>query len=368
LIALPWTAPEAIARFRQLVALRIPYQLDDCPTWHPEQLPLARTPGNCTIAAIWACGLNIHQVGPGVDVWLNSSGIVSDAKKPGGLFTRIALPRPGCLAVFPWKDGYPGHAGIVTAVNDRGIPTRIIHCSPRNGRDDSVRETGPEVFLARSDLVYAWCDRLAAESLAPVVPIYSPPPAVGAQLGSILPLVIAAQRLRPTLEGLEYMSELPGSFLYIQSDLDLDTDGVEEPGIRYEPTHQRQVAWGGPVNANRVPYIVLPAGFAMLHGIQLGDVAAVLYRDRLAFAVFADVGPRGKIGEGSIQLHRELGFERVGKDGRIQDVGIAGDVVTVVFPGSGDGTTRNPDRIREIGRARWLSLGGRLPERAVKGS
>jgi Fungal chitosanase of glycosyl hydrolase group 75 len=61
------------------------------------------------------------------------------------------------------------------------------------------------------------------------------------------------------------------------------------------------------VDSATVPYISLPGGFG--HGMTLGDLAAV-YNERnrqLSFAIFADVGPRNSIGEGSIALAAALG-------------------------------------------------------------
>jgi Fungal chitosanase of glycosyl hydrolase group 75 len=61
------------------------------------------------------------------------------------------------------------------------------------------------------------------------------------------------------------------------------------------------------VNADKVPYVVIPGGaFAGSLGVELGDVAAVIYKDRVVYAIVADVGPNCKIGEGSIQLHEKL--------------------------------------------------------------
>lgn len=191
----------------------------------------------------------------------------------------------------------------------------------------------------------------------PANPAYTPNAESAKRLGRILDLVRASPRLEPHLEGLEYMCRLPGA-VYIQSDLDLDTDGVRDSHVTYESTHQDSVSIGGNVNSNVTPYFVLPGGFAASYNVKLGDVAAVLYRDRLCFAVFADTGPRGKIGEGSIALHRALGFERIRVDGRIQDVGISSGVVTLVFAGSGDGTVQTPERIAAIGHERFAALGG----------
>jgi hypothetical protein len=119
------------------------------------------------------------------------------------------------------------------------------------------------------------------------------------------------------------------------SDLDLDTDGVRDTALQYEPTHLRQTSLdpGGKwLDSNALPYFVLPGGFVRFFaGAPLGVVATVFYGGRHCHAVYADTGPRGKFGEGSIALHRALGFERVRPDGSIRDQRIEGGVTTLIY-------------------------------------
>jgi hypothetical protein len=87
--------------------------------------------------------------------------------------------------------------------------------------------------------------------------------------------------------------------------------------------------------------------------------------------VFADFGPQTKLGEGSIELHRRLGFERV-KNNKIQDVGIGPGVITIVFPGSGLGSRPQDeasllDLIQRRGKAKFAQLGGALPAEPAVG-
>lgn len=189
---------------------------------------------------------------------------------------------------------------------------------------------------------------------------HTPPAGTEGHLAAILDLVGAGTQLQPPLQGLQFMSKLPGGQLYFESDLDLDTDGVTDPTIQYDLDHLPRTSidrTGTVVDANVSPYFVLPGGFYAQFGIQIGDVAAVLYRDRIEFAIFADTGPRRKIGEGSIALHRSLGFERI-KNHKVLNIGIDKDVVTLVFPGSGNGSYQDPDAIRAIGSAAFQALGG----------
>ncbi len=136
---------------------------------------------------------------------------------------------------------------------------------------------------------------------------------------------------------------------YYDSKLDLDTDGSIYAG--QDRTGQGATALrypgGRSVDANAVLYFVLPGLFYQAWRIRKGDLGAVFYRDHLAFAVFADVGPRHRIGEGSIALHRALGHETI-VNGRLRNVGIDRGVITIVFPHSGDGTPQTPERIQAL--------------------
>ncbi|MBS2003483.1 MAG: hypothetical protein JST44_18350 [Cyanobacteria bacterium SZAS LIN-5] len=101
--------------------------------------------------------------------------------------------------------------------------------------------------------------------------------------------------------------------VYVRAGMAVDADG--SPRARQiDPSGQvntsMRYADNRSVNAEVVPYMVLPGGSYQRFGVQLGDMALVRNKDngRMAIAVFADVGPRNKIGEGSIELARELGL------------------------------------------------------------
>ncbi|MFL6262904.1 MAG: glycoside hydrolase family 75 protein [Thermoanaerobaculia bacterium] len=163
-------------------------------------------------------------------------------------------------------------------------------------------------------------------------------------------------------KGVKAIFKLPGGQLYYDSALELDSDGSrfaaqDRTGQSDTSLHQPD---GSPVDADTVPFFVLPlGGFRRQFGIELGDIAAVLHRDQVEFAVFADMGPPQGLGEGSIALHRSLGHETI-RGGRFHDEGIDRDVITIVFPGSGDGTPQTPERVREVGRKLFQELGGNV--------
>src|SRR6516164_3431447 len=93
-----------------------------------------------------------------------------------------------------------------------------------------------------------------------------------------------------------------------------------------------------------VPYIVLPgATFRSNTGLALGDVALVIFKDKVAAAICGDIGPSKKIGEGSIRLHEALHppapdpCSLRNPDGsckRILNASIEEDVLFFVYPDS----------------------------------
>lgn len=104
-------------------------------------------------------------------------------------------------------------------------------------------------------------------------------------------------------------------------------------------------------------------------GIGLGDVAAVIHKNKIEFALFADeYGHQHleeQLGEGSIALHRALGHETI-IDGKLIDEAIDAHVITIVFSASGiEGDAQTPEKIRAVGRKLFIALGGRLPENFV---
>lgn len=111
------------------------------------------------------------------------------------------------------------------------------------------------------------------------------------------------------------------------SRLALDTDGGDDGRVkRWEPTHQPATSYdpsGLVICSDRVPYVVLPGWFAKAHQIPLGAVCAVLDGDQpVVWAMFADYGPKGRIGEASIRVHELLGARPIREDGSIRDVSI----------------------------------------------
>jgi hypothetical protein len=116
-----------------------------------------------------------------------------------------------------------------------------------------------------------------------------------------------------------------------------DGEGQDETTYRFPN--------GGPfLSSEVVPYLVVPLGkFRGATGLNLGDIAMVVFGDKKAGAIVGDLGPSNKIGEGSIRLHELLHppahdpcirRDANGFCERIRDASVEEDVLFFVFVGS----------------------------------
>jgi hypothetical protein len=101
------------------------------------------------------------------------------------------------------------------------------------------------------------------------------------------------------------------------------------------------------VDASKIPFVVLPGGMARQVGARPGDFAAVFNprNGKSSYAIFGDVGPYDRIGEGSVALAENLGIRSDARNG-----GARGGVLYLVFPGSGNGRPRTIEEIVEEGQ------------------
>jgi hypothetical protein len=158
------------------------------------------------------------------------------------------------------------------------------------------------------------------------------------------------------------MCTFSGGELYFDSKFDLDTDGSAY--YTQDPSGQKgtscKMADGSSLDADRVNYFVLPGGLADQLHIALGDIAIILWRGRVAYACYGDSGPVTKLGEGSISLHRSLGHETIHHHtaqggGTLINEGISG-VITIVFPGSGNGHALSNTAMEALGKPLFAQL------------
>lgn len=61
--------------------------------------------------------------------WIETTNIYRDAMDKQKVFVRIKEPIPGCLVVYPDREGHEGHVGIVT----QAYPLRVVDCTPAHG-------------------------------------------------------------------------------------------------------------------------------------------------------------------------------------------------------------------------------------------
>jgi Fungal chitosanase of glycosyl hydrolase group 75 len=113
------------------------------------------------------------------------------------------------------------------------------------------------------------------------------------------------------------------------------------------------------VDASQVPYIALPMSVVTAGKLKLGDIATVVNRanGKVVHAIFADVGPKDKIGEGSVYLANELHDKPISNP-HAKGGGFANGIVYVVFVGSGDRKPKSREQIAEIGSRLFEKWGG----------
>lgn len=131
---------------------------------------------------------------------------------------------------------------------------------------------------------------------------------------------------------------LTGAYFW-KSDFDVDCDGKQstECNIGTDPAYQDQTSAtdseGDPLDAASLPFIVIPLPSSRFDygdaDIHLGAVAAVVYQDKVVYAVFGDEGPSDIIGEGSYALAEALGIDPDPSTG-----GSDGPVTFFVFSGT----------------------------------
>lgn len=166
----------------------------------------------------------------------------------------------------------------------------------------------------------------------------------------------------------------PDGTIFFDGKMGLDADGSpysrKTPGQTDQPHTSFYYDLPGKqhvyVNADKVPFIVIPlGGFDKELGIEVGDVAAVVYQGKICYALVADQGPSCKIGEGSIELHEQLGHKvcqtrnEQGDCTSLRNSGIEKEVLYFIFPGSickGLTPENVNQRIQEEGEKRFKAL------------
>ena len=127
--------------------------------------------------------------------------------------------------------------------------------------------------------------------------------------------------------------------VFWKADMDIDCDGRPGPRCnrRTDPLFSASTAYqqsdGRHLNAETLPYVVVPAASRIWnhrdHDVRGGAVAAVIYKDRVQYAVVGDTGPHDVIGEASYATAKALGIRPDPRGG-----GTPAGVTYLVFKGS----------------------------------
>jgi hypothetical protein len=191
--------------------------------------------------------------------------------------------------------------------------------------------------------------------------LYTPPAASAGVLLDVPKLLnLPSVQTLGQWPGANIAAKLPTGDVYFEGQLALDTDGSRfqkldgtgQPSTGYHPG-------GRPLDSDTVPYFSIrtDAFFSSDFGLKYGDYAAVIYGSTVAFAVLGDSGGKN-LGEGSIELHRQLGFERIRnrgkKDESFVNASIDNHVITIAFPGSADGKRPTKESVRAAGIPLWV--------------
>lgn len=107
--------------------------------------------------------------------------------------------------------------------------------------------------------------------------------------------------------------------VFWKADMDIDCDGQRTSKCNEDtdPWYQDDTAFhqsnGKPLKADSLPYVVVPSSSSLWNysgaGIKGGGVVAVIYNNKVEYAVVGDTGPTKIIGEASYATAQALGID-----------------------------------------------------------
>ncbi|MFF8916209.1 glycoside hydrolase family 75 protein [Streptomyces sp. NPDC015032] len=113
--------------------------------------------------------------------------------------------------------------------------------------------------------------------------------------------------------------------VFWKADMDIDCDGQITAACNKntDPWFQDDTAFhtsgDQPLNAEKLPYVVVPSSSSIWNyssaGIKGGGVVAVIYNNKVEYAVVGDTGPNKIIGEASYATAKALGIDPDPKTG-----------------------------------------------------
>lgn len=161
--------------------------------------------------------------------------------------------------------------------------------------------------------------------------------------------------------------------VFFDAKMAIDADGsvlskrAEHPNQPETALHYPDA--GPSLDAERVPYIVMPLGdFRRESGVGLGDLAAVMKDGVVHFAIIGDLGPRTHIGEASMKLHNEFGrdictaYDTDGNCSAFTDTSLDPPVLYFLFPDTrkliydGLNASNINERIASVGQQVWSAF------------
>ena len=150
------------------------------------------------------------------------------------------------------------------------------------------------------------------------------------------------------------MCKLNGA-LYWVSDMDIDCDGKMSSvcpgtGANRDPSYQGDTAThgtNGALTSSLDRYVVIPNN--NYSAVAPGAVIAVIYGNKMTYAIHGDTGPPAIIGEGSVALANALGIPPSPANG-----GVLGNTVTFIAftgPGTVPNDIENQAEVDALGKA-----------------
>ncbi|KOT88925.1 hypothetical protein ADK86_30825 [Streptomyces sp. NRRL F-5755] len=107
--------------------------------------------------------------------------------------------------------------------------------------------------------------------------------------------------------------------VFWKADMDIDCDGqvTAKCNKNTDPWFQADTRFhqsdGKPLNAEKLPYVVVPSVSGIWNyesaGIKGGGVVAIIYNNKVEYAVVGDTGPEKIIGEASYAAAKGLGID-----------------------------------------------------------
>ncbi len=346
--------------------------------------------------------------------WIETTAVHKDILSNTGLFTQCEA-QPGCIVVYGDSNGGQGHIGLVTSVtitDGKKVASKVIHCSSGNWKrnGDAILETVATVFTGNASSVYGWYEGINKSTLEDIqlieigraIPVVDPvagkwpTPAVlqqyGVKAGFVNVWGCAGETARFCQTGMMINADgAPNAYhpngIGIDHLLNAGAPPKGEPKAPHsrwnwwgivakdgKPVVQTSGEWKGYyisttalanpgqpedsaaryVDSNKIPFIVVPN--VDKGRVLLGDMAWVINRanGQASAAIIADIGPKDKLGEGSIELARRLGLNSDPKKGGTSK----NDILYIAFPGSGNRKGQSLAKIEQLGKNLFDAWGG----------